>query len=274
MRPLTQGMLIGVLTSAMAGAAGSSKAPAAALRYAAPQLQCASFHESSRSDLETYVAGRTRRETLGFDGEWRFRATPAPGDSVRLEAWFDTLAVWRRSPEDSLEPDTDPLVGGRYRGVLSPDGRYRAEARPFIPDELAEVADLSRELDDLLPRLPLDGLAVGATWSDGVGLEIRRLADSTGADSILRFRSSLRRENREGVLRGDSLPLRLRQTTQEDGSFAWDARSGLLRRERHITVETYVPAEPRVRRPVRSKVEQQVTLERLSGGCEAGGSRL
>jgi len=274
MRPLRRSTLIGMLAaSVIAGAPIPLRAPQPAVRYAAPQLQCVAFHETSRSDLETYLAGRTRRETLGFDGEWRFRAAPAPGDSVRLEAWFDTLAVWRRSPEGSLEPDTDPLIGGRYRGVLSPDGRYRAEARPFIPDELAEVADLSRELDDLLPRLPLDALAVGMAWTDGSGLEIRRLGDSTGADSVLRFRLSLRRENREGALRGDSLPLRLRQTTQEDGSFAWHARSGLVRRERHITVETYVPAEPRVRRPVRSKVDQQVTLERLPGGCEGGAYR-
>ena len=273
MRPLTQRRLFGVLAATVTASAPVPGRAPEAVRYAASQLQCVAFHETSRSDLETYLAGRTRRETLGFDGEWRFRAATAPGDSVRLEAWFDTLAVWRRSPEGSLEPDTDPLIGGRYRGVLSPDGRYRAEARPFVPDELAEVADLSRELDDLLPRLPLEGVAVGMTWTDGSGLEIRRLGDSTASDSILRFRVSFRRESREGTLRGDSLPLRLRQTTQEEGSFAWHARSGLLRRERHITVETYVPAEPRVRRPVRSKVEQRVTLERLPGDCEGGSRR-
>lgn len=268
-------LLLGrTLRGAVIGAVGAATSPVAGPilvpRYAPQQLECARFREVSRSNLETYVGGRARRETLGLDGEWRFRAGPARADSVRLEAWFDTLAVSRRSEEGTLEPETDALIGGRYRGVLSPDGRYRADARPFVPDEVAEVADLSRALDDLLPRLPAGALAVGAVWTDGAGLEIRRLGDSTGADSVARFRLTLRRETREGALRGDSIPLRLRQSTREEGTFAWHTRAGLLRRERHITVETDVPAEPRVRRPVRSRVEQQVVLERLAGGCGGG----
>jgi hypothetical protein len=112
-------------------------------------------------------------------------------------------------------------------------------------------------------------LPVGGTWTDGAGLEIRRLADSSGVDSVLQFRLTLRRETREGALRGDSIPLRLRQTTREDGTFAWHARNGLLRRQRHITIETDVPPEPRVQRPVRARIEQDVVLERLAGACEA-----
>ena len=258
--------LVGVLT-AIAGVAARPPGPERVPRYAPPQLECARFRERSRSNLETYVGGRARTETFGLDGQLRFRATPGRADSLHLEAWFDTLSIWRRAPEGALEPETDAVLGGRYRGVLSADGRYRADARPFIPDEVAEVADLSRALDDLLPRLPPRVLAVGATWADGAGLEIRRLGDSSGVDSVYRFRLTLQRETREGALQGDSVPLRLRQSTREDGTFTWHASRGLLRRERHITVETYVPVEPRVRRPVRSRVEQNVTLERLAGGC-------
>jgi hypothetical protein len=189
----------------------------ASLRYEPAQLDCARFRERSRSVIETFVAGETVRETAGLDGGWRFRAAPGPGDSLRLEAWFDTLSVWRRSERDSLEPDTDGIIGGRYRGMLSPDGRYRAETRPFVPDPLQEVADLSRALDDLLPPLPPRLPAFGESWSDGAGLEIR-----------------------------------------------------LLRRERRITVETYVPTEARVRRPVQARIEQRVVLERMADGCERG----
>jgi len=240
----------------------------APLRYEAAQLDCARFRESSRSELQTYVAGQTRRETVGLDGDWRFRAAPAPGDSVRLEAWFDTLSVWRRSERDSLEPDTDGIIGGRYRGLLSPDGRYRAETRPFVPDPLLEVADLARALEDLLPRLPPRLPAVGETWSDGGGLEIRRLADSAGAGPIHRFRLTLRRDADQARLRGDSVPLKLRQSIREDDTFAWHPRDGLLRRERHISVETYVPAEARVGRPVQARIEQRVVLERMAGSCQ------
>jgi hypothetical protein len=85
---------------------------------------------------------------------------------------------------------------------------------------------------------------------------------------VLRFRLTLQRETREAALRGDSIPLRLTQRTREQGSFAWHARRGLLRRVRHITIETEVPPEPRVRRAVRARVEQNVVLERIPDECE------
>lgn len=236
-------------------------------RYVATQLDCAGFRERSRSDLQTYVAGRARREAVGIDAEWRFRATPARADTVALEGWLDTLSVWRRSEEDSVAPDTDGIIGGRYRGLLSGDGRYRADVRPFVPDPLLEVADLSRALEDLLPRLPPRPLAVGETWGDGAGLEIRRLADSAGAQGVQRFRLTLRRDVSEARLRGDSLPLRLRQSVREDGTFAWQTQAGLISRERNVTVDTYVPAEARVGRPVQARIEQRITLERMEQGC-------
>lgn len=221
--------------------------------------------------IETFVAGETLRETAGLDGAWRFRATPGPGDSLRLEAWFDTLSVWRRSERDSLEPDTDGIIGGRYRGLLSPDGRYRAETRPFVPDPLQEVADLSRAIDDLLPPLPPRLPAFGESWSDGAGLEIRRLADSAGTGGpVHRFRLTVRRDVDQARLRGDSTPLKVRQSIREDDTFAWHPRDGLLRRERRITVETYVPTEARVRHPVQARIEQRVVLERMADGCERG----
>lgn len=265
---------LGPILAIMLGA-GAFRSPAPSnghepepLRYEAGQLDCARFRERSRSEIETYVAGQARRETAGLDGEWRFRAASGPGDSVRVEAWFDTLSVWRRSEQDSLSPDTDGIIGGRYRGLLSGDGGYRAEARPFVPDPLQEVADLSRALDDLLPRLPPRPLGYGETWSDGAGLEIRRLADSAGAgEPIHRFSLVVRRKPDLARLRGDSLPLRVRQTIREDDTFAWHERAGLLRRDRRISVETYVPTEARVRRPVQARIEQRVVLERVKGGC-------
>ena len=272
--PAIGGLGTALVAVAMLGAvafrypASAPRTGPAPLRYEAAQLNCARFRERSRSEIETYVAGQTRRETAGLDGEWRFRAAPGPGDSLRLEAWFDTLSVWRQSERDSLGPDTDGIIGGRYRGMLSPSGRYRAEARPFVPDPLQEVADLSRALDDLLPSLPSRLLAFGETWSDGAGLEIRRLADSAGAGSpIHRFRLTVRRDADQARLRGDSTPLKVRQSIREDDTFAWHPRDGLLRRDRHIIVETYVPAEARVRRPVKARIEQRVVLDRIGQGC-------
>ncbi len=104
---------------------------------------------------------------------------------VAFDAWYDSLALARGSPAGELRPDTDGLLGGRYRGLLGPDGGYTAQARPFVPDEVAEVADLGAALDDLLPPLAPVALAPGQTWR-GPSTVIRRLADTAGAGGPLR----------------------------------------------------------------------------------------
>ena len=89
----------------------------------------------------------------GRRGVWQFRASAA-ADDVELEGWLDSLALWRRSPETTIRPDTDGLLGGRYRGGLTREGRYRSRVRPFVPDEVAEVAGMATALDDFFPPLP------------------------------------------------------------------------------------------------------------------------
>jgi hypothetical protein len=251
------------------GLAGALVLQPEPVRYGATQLDCTRFQQTARSDIATSLAGAPRRESAGMDGRLVLRASPGPRDSLRLEAWFDTLDVWRRSAEGTLQPETDGLIGGRYRGTLSPSGRYRSEGRPFVPDEVAEVTDLSAVLDDLLPRLPPVPLAVGQVWGDSSGLEIRRLSDSANisGEPLLRFRLTDRRKAQEAPLKGDSMPIRVRQTTREEGTFAWHSRDGLVRRDRQVTVETYIPAGGPVRQPVRSRVAQRIVLERLSGAA-------
>ena len=120
-----------------AAAQGSA---AAGFRYTADQLACVSLHETSHGRLDTQTGAHLRHETLGRDGVLQLRARPA-GSTIAIEAWYDSLALSRVSPETTLSPDTDGLLGGRYRGQLSPVGGYSAVARPFVPDEVAEVAD-------------------------------------------------------------------------------------------------------------------------------------
>ena len=243
--------------------------PAADFRYAAPQLACVTFHESSRGRLETQTGTRLRREMLTRSGLLRIHARPA-GPAVAIEAWYDSLALTRASPEGTLAPDTDGLLGGRYRGRLSSSGRYVPEARPFVPDEVAEVADLGGALDDLLPPLPSRPLAVGEAWTDSAGLELRRLPDSlAGRRVIQRLELRSRTEARRASIRGDTASIAARQVVVENGQVEWDARAGLLRRTRHLVVETSVPAGGPVARPVRTRLEQDVLLRRApsSAGC-------
>ena len=249
------------LLSATAVPAQTSPSPT---RYAASQLHCARFQESSRSAVQTETAAGAVEATLERDGIWSIRAHDTTG-GIALEAWYDSLALRRRSAGQEITADTDGLIGGRYRGLLTPDGRYIEHAGPFVPDEVAELADLSTAARDLLPRLPPRALAPDESWTDSA-LTIRRLPDTAVAGRPLaHFRVESRVESRETVPRGDTVPIPVHQTVEEEGHVYWSPASGIVRRRRDITVEVTVPSGGRVRQPVRSRVEQRVELTRLPG---------
>jgi hypothetical protein len=92
---------------------------------------------------------------------------------------------------------------------------------------------------------------------------IRRLPDS-GLSGVPLFRFALEARRRASSAKtpADTLPLQLRQTSQEDGMYVWHPLLGLLRRERRIVVETTVPPGRSVRQAVRSKIEQHITVQR------------
>jgi hypothetical protein len=259
---------------AVAGAAHAQAPSATArFRYTAPQLDCATLAEQSTARLDGQTGTRVRRETITREGRWRMRAIPAKS-GLGIEAWYDSLALARETAQGTLTPDTDGLLGGRYRGTLSPTGNYTARARPFIPDQVAEVAELSRAMEDLLPPLPTVALAVGQRWTDSSGLGIRRLADSSARGrTVQRLELHSRTESHQADIRGDTLALPASQTTVEEGRVAWDLDRGLLRRERHIVVETTVPAGGPLKQPLRSRLEQVVLLDRSGDSCAVSGER-
>jgi hypothetical protein len=263
--------LCALLGSPVAAAAQGTAPAAAAFRYTASQLDCTALAEHSRSRLDGQTGTRLRRETLTRDGLWRLRARPA-GRMVELEAWYDSLSLTRESAEGTLTPDTDGLIGGRYRGKLTAAGHYLAEARPFIPDEVAEVAELSGAMEDLLPPLPPAALAVGQRWADSNGLELERLSDSTAGQRVIRrLALKARGERSQATVRGEPITLPARQTTTETGQVDWVPGEGLVRRDRHIVVETTVPAGGPLRQPLRSRLEQDVVLVRVRGDVNCGG---
>lgn len=233
--------------------------------YGVSQLHCTRWLETSRGEIETATGGRAGEAAAGRQAHWSFRARDTTG-GVALEGWFDSLVVWRRAEGAELAPDTDGVLGGRFRGVLRLDGDYAAVARPFVPDEVAEVADVSRALEDFFPPLPARSLVPGETWRDDEH-EIQRLPDTTVAGRVLlRFRLRAHRERNETVPHGDTIPIPIRQVTTEEGEFGWNPGSGLAWRTRDIVVETSIAAEGRIRQPVRSRLVQRVELSRLPGG--------
>ncbi len=240
----------------------SAQAPGATPAYSAVQLQCARFAETSRSHIETETGRGSTTATAERDGVWSFRARDSSGGVV-LEGWYDSLSLRRRTGEHEVAADTDGLIGGRYRGLLRPTGGYVALARPFVPDEVAELADLSGVAQDLLPPLPPRSLGRGESWKQ-TGLELSRLPDTVVAGrTLLHLRLQARGETGQATPRGDTVPIPVRQTTVEVGDIYWSATSGLVRRTRDIIVEATVPSGGRVRQAVRSRVVQRVELTRL-----------
>ena len=238
--------------------------PPVDFRYTAAQLQCARFQEISRGRLRVESAGRRRQETVGRSGRWNLRARDSVA-GIALEGWYDSLSVWREGPAGKSIPDTDGLLGGRYRGLLTPEGRYSAGARPFIPDEVAEVVELGGALEDLLPPLPSAPLEVGQRWEDSTGVELRRLPDSVAAGAVVhRLHLRARAETQVASVRGDTLSIPAHQVTIEEGQLDWAPRIGLVRRVRHIVVESTIPAGGPVPRAVRSRLEQDVRLSRIT----------
>jgi len=237
--------------------------------YSAAQLHCARFAETSHSEIETETARGSLKATADRQGVWSFRARDSSGGVV-LEAWYDSLFLRRRTAESEVVADTDGLIGGRYRGLLGPSGGYIEIARPFLPDEVAEVADLSGAARDLLPPLPPRLLGRGESWTNA-GLELSRRPDTVVASRpLFHFRLEARGETREAILRGDTVPIPVRQTTVEQGDIFWSRASGLVRRSRDITIEATIPSGGRIRQPVRSRVIQKVELTRLPSrpGCQ------
>ena len=239
---------------------------AAAPSYNAAGLECARFAETTRSEIVTSTARSSGEGTAERSAVWQLRARDSAG-AVALEGWYDSLAIRRHTSAGDLIPDTDGLIGGRYRGRLEPAGHYEPSARPFVPDEVAEVADLSSALDDLLPPLAPEALQPGETWR-APGIAITRQADTVARGrTLLRFSVDLRRRASESTPRGDTVPVALAQTTTEQGTFLWDPSLGLVARRREIEVETSIPAGGRIRARVRSRVVQHIVLTRLEPGC-------
>ena len=212
-------------------------------RYTEGRIGCATFRETVETEIRTSVGTSAREERAGRAGLLRLQASA--GDSgLEILAWFDSLSVWREGPEGRSLPDTEGLLGGRWRGLLDPRGRYAGRAVPFIPDEVAGVADLRGILEDLFPLLPDSALGDGATW---------RWSTRTSGDST--------------TIVEDSLAISVHRESTEAGSLVWSSALGPVRWEREITVTAKIPPGRPFPRGVVSVVRQVVRVERAGSVC-------
>lgn len=231
--------------------------------YSAPQLDGARFRQTIRSQIRVETGASVSQERSGRDALIGLGAE-ASDSGIALTGWFDSLSVWRDAGGERYAPETDGLVGGRYRGMLSTRGRYTWADQPFIPDPIAELAEMGSAFDDLLPPLPKAGIRPGQTVAVEGGWRIERRADSVaGADTLRRY--ALTGERRRTAIGAsvDSLPVEAATLERESGDLVWDSRRGPLRWMRQITMSAALPAKGAIRRAVRTQIEQTILLERL-----------
>ena len=228
--------------------ASASLRPCAAQapRYLAAQLACTVFDVRVNTTVTTEMEGRRRVEELRRGGRLLVQGTP--GDSgIVIEAWWDSLSLSRRADGSTLTPDASGMLGGRYRGVLTPSGGFTRVAAPWVPDEVAEVSDLSLALDDLFPNF-----AAGT---------MRPLTDSA---HVHRYRLSSSKETDAPAT--TERPFAVHESESSDGVVAW-GREGLLIWIRQVTAETRVAETSR--RAFRSQLAQKIELRRTAN-CEVG----
>jgi hypothetical protein len=232
-------------------------------RYTPSQLSCSAFQEVVSGDVRGEAGRAVRQERLGRSGILVVRRAAADSDS--LEAWFDSLQVWREGPEGRIEPDTEGLLGGRWIGRLSASGRWTEEQTPFVPDEVAAVMDLRTLLEEFFPGLPTVSLRIGAADSSG-GTVIRRERDLAGAH---RYSWRLQREVDTVAPINDSLEVAIQRDVREEGTMLWSPDRGPLRWSRTIST-TVRPSGGSAK--TRGIVTQRITVARIQdyAPCEAG----
>jgi hypothetical protein len=226
-------------------------------------LACAAFAEAVRTTVEARRAMEAWTERGNRIGRLLFHAEPGDGP-MRFEAWYDSLEVSHDGRSGLVRPDTDGLIGGRWRGSLAPHGEVILEDRPFMPPELLAVSDLSDALLDFLPPLPVVAMPIGSTWTDSLGLEVARVKDSVASgETMERYRWRINSEGGTVPLGSDSTA-RLRQTIRDEGVVAWSRQRGPLTWRREIVVEARIDATRGPRSPVQSRVTQVVAVRRLA----------
>ena len=234
------------------------------IRYQAGPLACVSLRQSVLSQLETKYGDDRRMEATGWEGDLVLRADADTGGVVLVTAWFERLRVWRDAPEGRLEPATDGMLGGRFRGVLSSDGDYRATSTPFVPDAISAIAAMETALNELFPPLPPARLVPGGTVTDGRGWAFDRLTDTLMADGTAWRLRLLRNDTTTvSVDWGNGRSSEGESVEEERGRLLWQPGVGPLSWIRRITTLVTFPTTAVSGLPVRTEVRQERRFNHL-----------
>lgn len=228
------------------GLVGAALAPG----YPVRALDGARFTEEVRTEAITRLEGSAHRRSLAREVHFGISLR---GDTVVASA--DSVMLTELSDGHSRTLDTDGFVGGRYRLLLDSTGMATILERPFIPDDLAEVSDVARAMDDFFPPLP-PAMAPGSTSSSGDGKEWRRLSDSSG-NQRFRWNDQHSTEGPQSV--ADSVPALVTEASHEESALVWSSTRGPLAWTRRIASEVTTRLRGRT---IRASVMQRIAVRR------------
>lgn len=201
---------------------------ALAADYPVRALDGAQFAESIRTEATTRIGTASRRRLVSRDTRF---GVALRGDTLVVS--IDSAALSELDDGSSRTLDTDAFVGGRFQLLLNGAGNARVLERPFIPDDVIEVSEVGRAMDDFFPPLP-PPLGLGATGTDSAGRQWRRLADSS---SLRRYRWNSTTSRNGAATVADSVPARVSETTRETSALVWHQARGPLAWTRRIESE-------------------------------------
>lgn len=218
--------------------------------YPIAVLDGARFDETIRTEALTRAGSAELRRLVARESHF---GVTLHGDTVVVSA--DSVTLTEVADGRSRTIDTDGFVGGRFRLRLDSTGAATLWQRPFIPDGMADVSDLSRAMDDFFPPLP-PTMALGADTSDAAGRHWHRLADSSGSQ---RFRWSALVSRDTAQVANDTVPVLLEESTREESALAWSSARGPLTWSRQI--ESNVTTRLRGT-TVRATINQRIDVRR------------
>ena len=227
---------------------------------APPDPACARFRQSVETSLRLESGNRVLRQNSGAKraagrGCPRYCGRHAGRELVRL------LMVWRAEPTGKRVVDTDGVIGGRFLGLLYPEGRYFRIDAPSSPVRSLRLPTSTAVLDDLFPRC-----RVHHWMLDNAGRT--RRGGSSVASPTRRICSAIEWLETGPCTQGsgDSLADTAQQVERETGLMLWDPATGLTRWDRAIEAEASIPASDELPRGAQTRVEQTIRPERVVEG--------
>ena len=123
------------------------------------------YHNTTKMEGVVHGAAGEAPFTLVRDAVYAF----AFGEGESLTAWYESLAVDASGALGGDKPNAQELLRLPYRLHMEPNGRVVTLKSPTLPRTARLIAELSPQLDDFFPRLPVSGaISSGTAWTDTV----------------------------------------------------------------------------------------------------------